>query len=256
MRSPTWRRRTRSPWSATRSTGRSSHAGQSFTPFLVGVGCRARVGHRRHVREQGLQPRGIQMRADDRGIRSQPCRTRRDARRGPVPHEHPRLPRERRRVHRVRRLARRRDRRDRPVGRAAHAPCSPSTCPRCGYTPPRASYLAWLDFRELGWGDDPAARALEVARVALNSGHVVRAVGRGIRPAQPRLLPRGADGGGHASGSGALASASASTTASPPSGGARTGRTAATPSPSPSASREGRTLEVGLRATSHRARSG
>ena len=37
-------------------------------------------------------------------------------------------------------------------------------------TPPRASYLAWLDFRELGWGDAPAAYALEVARVALNSG--------------------------------------------------------------------------------------
>jgi cystathionine beta-lyase len=38
------------------------------------------------------------------------------------------------------------------------------------YTPPRASYLAWLDFRGLGWGDDPAAHALEVARVALNHG--------------------------------------------------------------------------------------
>jgi cystathionine beta-lyase len=36
--------------------------------------------------------------------------------------------------------------------------------------PPRASYLAWLDFRGLGWGDDPAAHALEVARVALNPG--------------------------------------------------------------------------------------
>ena len=42
--------------------------------------------------------------------------------------------------------------------------------PEVRYTPPRASYLAWLDFRALGWGDDPAARALDVARVALNSG--------------------------------------------------------------------------------------
>ena len=42
--------------------------------------------------------------------------------------------------------------------------------PDVRYTPPRASYLAWLDFRELGWGDDPAAHALDVGRVALNSG--------------------------------------------------------------------------------------
>ncbi len=42
--------------------------------------------------------------------------------------------------------------------------------PEVAYTPPRASYLAWLDFRELGWGDDPAARALDEARVALNHG--------------------------------------------------------------------------------------
>lgn len=35
---------------------------------------------------------------------------------------------------------------------------------------PEASYLAWLDLRALGWGDDPAARALEQARVALVSG--------------------------------------------------------------------------------------
>lgn len=35
---------------------------------------------------------------------------------------------------------------------------------------PAASYLAWLDLRALGWGDDPAAYALEHARVALASG--------------------------------------------------------------------------------------
>jgi len=35
---------------------------------------------------------------------------------------------------------------------------------------PQASYLAWLDMSGLGWSDDPAARALESARVALISG--------------------------------------------------------------------------------------
>ncbi|MFC5502835.1 MalY/PatB family protein [Lysinimonas soli] len=42
--------------------------------------------------------------------------------------------------------------------------------PEVGYRPPRAGFLAWLDFRELGWGDDPAARILKEARVALVPG--------------------------------------------------------------------------------------
>lgn len=42
--------------------------------------------------------------------------------------------------------------------------------PEVGYRKPQASYLAWLDFRELGWGDDPAGHALARARVALNAG--------------------------------------------------------------------------------------
>ncbi|MGO4534579.1 MalY/PatB family protein [Leifsonia sp. 2MCAF36] len=42
--------------------------------------------------------------------------------------------------------------------------------PHVRYREPHASYLAWLDLRELGWGDDPAARILERARVALNPG--------------------------------------------------------------------------------------
>jgi cystathionine beta-lyase len=42
--------------------------------------------------------------------------------------------------------------------------------PEVGYRPPAASYLAWLDLRALGWGDDPAARILESGRVALNAG--------------------------------------------------------------------------------------
>jgi cysteine-S-conjugate beta-lyase len=33
-----------------------------------------------------------------------------------------------------------------------------------------ATYLAWLDLSGLGWGDDPARHALDVARVALVSG--------------------------------------------------------------------------------------
>jgi cystathionine beta-lyase len=34
----------------------------------------------------------------------------------------------------------------------------------------RSTYLAWLDMRGLGWGDDPAQRALDAAGVALVSG--------------------------------------------------------------------------------------
>lgn len=41
--------------------------------------------------------------------------------------------------------------------------------PLVGYTPPSASYLAWLDFRATDWGDDPSLRALE-GGVALNPG--------------------------------------------------------------------------------------
>ena len=35
---------------------------------------------------------------------------------------------------------------------------------------PESTYLAWVDCRELGLGDDPAAVFLERGRVALNSG--------------------------------------------------------------------------------------
>ena len=42
--------------------------------------------------------------------------------------------------------------------------------PAVGFTLPEATYLAWLDFREVGLGDDPAKRLLESARVALSSG--------------------------------------------------------------------------------------
>src|SRR5690606_12197959 len=42
--------------------------------------------------------------------------------------------------------------------------------PGVGYREPRASYLAWLDFSELGLGNDPSQPILEKARVALNPG--------------------------------------------------------------------------------------
>ncbi|MFJ4655324.1 MalY/PatB family protein [Nocardia sp. NPDC088792] len=37
--------------------------------------------------------------------------------------------------------------------------------------PAQASFLAWIDLRELGWGEDPAAHILATAKVALNAGH-------------------------------------------------------------------------------------
>jgi cysteine-S-conjugate beta-lyase len=42
--------------------------------------------------------------------------------------------------------------------------------PTVRYTPPQATYLAWLDCRALGLGNDPAAVFLEHGRVALSSG--------------------------------------------------------------------------------------
>lgn len=46
----------------------------------------------------------------------------------------------------------------------------PAYLPGIGYQPPNASYLAWLDCRSLGLGDDPAAAFLERSQVALNAG--------------------------------------------------------------------------------------
>ncbi|RXZ69739.1 MalY/PatB family protein [Agromyces albus] len=52
--------------------------------------------------------------------------------------------------------------------------------PGVRYRMPDATYLAWLDLSELGWGDDPAAYALEHAKVALANGPTFGAtVGRG-----------------------------------------------------------------------------
>lgn len=42
--------------------------------------------------------------------------------------------------------------------------------PEVGYRPPQATYLAWLDCRGLGLGDDPQRVFLDKGRVALNPG--------------------------------------------------------------------------------------
>ena len=49
--------------------------------------------------------------------------------------------------------------------------------PEVAWTPPQASYLAWLDCRQLGLGDDPAEQLNSRARIALSpvraTGHLV-----------------------------------------------------------------------------------
>ena len=45
-----------------------------------------------------------------------------------------------------------------------------SSLPGVRYTRPSAGYLAWLDFRQAGLGENPHARILEDAKVALNNG--------------------------------------------------------------------------------------
>jgi cystathionine beta-lyase len=52
--------------------------------------------------------------------------------------------------------------------------------PEVGYVPPQAGYLAWLDCRPLGLGDDPAAAFLEHGRVALSSGPTFGREGEGF----------------------------------------------------------------------------
>jgi cystathionine beta-lyase len=51
--------------------------------------------------------------------------------------------------------------------------------PSVGYTPPEASYLAWLDCRALELDAEPADYFLEKARVATNAGPAFGAVGAG-----------------------------------------------------------------------------
>ena len=52
--------------------------------------------------------------------------------------------------------------------------------PEVGYRPPRAGYLAWLDLRELGLGEDPAEPILERGGLALNSGPTFGPQGAGF----------------------------------------------------------------------------
>lgn len=52
--------------------------------------------------------------------------------------------------------------------------------PQVGYRVPEGTFLAWLDFRALGLGDDPATALLEPARVALSSGNWFGTPGNGF----------------------------------------------------------------------------
>jgi cystathionine beta-lyase len=52
--------------------------------------------------------------------------------------------------------------------------------PEVGYVPGEASFLAWLDCRKLGLGDDPAARFLANGRVALTPGPFFGTQGAGF----------------------------------------------------------------------------
>lgn len=51
--------------------------------------------------------------------------------------------------------------------------------PEVGWTPHEASYLAWLDFRKLSLGDDPAVVLAERGRVGLSPGPEFGDAGRG-----------------------------------------------------------------------------
>ena len=52
--------------------------------------------------------------------------------------------------------------------------------PQVGYAEPEAGYLAWLDCRELGLGDDPARTFLQRGRVALSPGPTFGRQGAGF----------------------------------------------------------------------------
>lgn len=51
--------------------------------------------------------------------------------------------------------------------------------PAAGYTPPRASYLAWIDLRDTALAEDPARLILEQARVNVSDGRMFGAGGAG-----------------------------------------------------------------------------
>ncbi len=52
--------------------------------------------------------------------------------------------------------------------------------PAVRFDPPEATYLAWLDFRETGLGDNPAKELHRTAKVALSHGHEFGERGKGF----------------------------------------------------------------------------
>jgi cystathionine beta-lyase len=70
-----------------------------------------------------------------------------------------------------------------------------SELPKIEWMPPEGTYLAWLDCRPLGLGDDPAARFLERGRVALSAGLDYGSAGSGFArlnfATSPELLAEG-----------------------------------------------------------------
>jgi cysteine-S-conjugate beta-lyase len=70
--------------------------------------------------------------------------------------------------------------------------------PEVGYVEPRAGYLAWLDLRPLGLGDDPAEAILERGEVALSPGPIFGPQGAGFARlnigTSPALLERAVEG--------------------------------------------------------------
>ncbi|RLU83011.1 cystathionine beta-lyase [Streptomyces griseocarneus] len=69
--------------------------------------------------------------------------------------------------------------------------------PEVRYAPPQATYLAWLDCRALGLGEDPSAAFLERGRVAVNSGTAFGTGGTGhVRlnfATSPEILAEGVE---------------------------------------------------------------
>lgn len=51
--------------------------------------------------------------------------------------------------------------------------------PGARYRPGQAGYLAWVDLRDLDWGENPAAHTLRLGRLALGIGHHFGQTGRG-----------------------------------------------------------------------------
>jgi cystathionine beta-lyase len=64
--------------------------------------------------------------------------------------------------------------------RASLAATLRSRLPLARFAAPEATYLAWIDLRNYGLGDDPAAVLLERARVALSPGPSFGSVGAGF----------------------------------------------------------------------------